>query len=241
MKEIDFLPEWYKESKRRQTRVRRQYIALAGIFLVMMTYNLAATHQSARATAELTRLEGKRIEAESILHEFNVVTKAFGAVKTKANLIERIDSRIDVGAVLAEISHLIEDTLVLSRVEFIAEPLPDKQKDRNNDISGVRVGGSGANASGETQLGDARFRILLVGLAASPSDVAALVRRLEDSLYFRQVHTSWRDSRVHVSAKTIGAAPKSQTGESVAERTETIDATEFEIICYLANYEEIDG
>lgn len=240
MKEIDFLPEWYKESKRRRTHVRRQYVALAGVFLVMMTYNLAATHQSARATAELARLEGKRIEAESILHEFNVVTKAFDAVKTKADLIERIDSRIDVGAVLAEISHLIEDTLVLSRVEFTAEALGNKQNDRNDDISGVRVGGRGTAASGELRLGDVRFRVLLVGLAASPSNVAALVRRLEDSLYFHQVNTSWRDSQVHVSAKTIGTTPKSQTGGAAAERTETIDATEFEISCYLANYEEID-
>ena len=33
VKELDFLPEWYKDDKRRQLHVRRQYVALVAVFL----------------------------------------------------------------------------------------------------------------------------------------------------------------------------------------------------------------
>jgi len=43
MKEIDFLPKWYKSGRRRQISYRTQYVGLAGIFLLMNVRNLAAS------------------------------------------------------------------------------------------------------------------------------------------------------------------------------------------------------
>jgi hypothetical protein len=45
MKEIDFLPEWYKEGRRRRLHMRRQYAVLMVFFLAMVTYNTIATHK----------------------------------------------------------------------------------------------------------------------------------------------------------------------------------------------------
>ena len=65
MREIDFLPEWYKEGKRQRLHMRRQYVVLAVAFIAMISYNLTSTHRITRAGAELARLEGKRVEAEA--------------------------------------------------------------------------------------------------------------------------------------------------------------------------------
>jgi len=59
MKEIDFLPAWYKSGKRRQISYRTQYAGLVGISVVMMVWNFIATHSLSKATAKLAQAELK--------------------------------------------------------------------------------------------------------------------------------------------------------------------------------------
>lgn len=240
MKEIDFLPEWYRESKRRRSRLRKQYAALVLIFTCMMTYNLAVTHHTARATARLACFEDERISAESVLHEFNIISKELGEVRVKADLVEQIDAKIDVSAVLAELSHVIDATVVLTRVEAVAEPVSGSSDSKEAKTSGLRTVESGVPSAPSPHLGQAKFRILLAGLAASPADVAGLVCRLDESSYFRNVHASWRNSAVDlpVAERNVGRKPPGTP--AAAPRDVSIEVSEFEIVCHLANFEEID-
>jgi len=242
MKEIDFLPEWYKEGKRRQDRVRRQCLGLAIVFLVMISYNVTSVHRIARASGELRRLEGKRVEAESILHQFDAVTGDLNRVRTKADLIQRIDSKIDMAAVLAEMSHIIGETVVLSRVEFKAEPFSnDEKSSRANDV-GVRPAEGRTDASKGNLAGSVCFRITLSGVAVGPADVAALVKRLDDSSYFQRVYASfWRNGKVQVSAASAPTSSSPQTATVSAGQGETLDVTEFEVVCYLANFKDTES
>ena len=238
MREIDFLPEWYKEGKRHQIHMRRQYVALAVIFISMVGYNLISTHKIARAAAELTRFEEDRGKAESAFHQFNMVTKELNETRVKADLIGRIDSKIDLGAVLAEMSHIIGETIVLKQVEFAAELLATPDSTLPPSGTFVRVADPAA-ASKKMMLGDVCFRILLSGLAVSPADVAALVCRLDDSSYFDRVHASyWRSATIRVSPKAPPDGLGSQTETPPTPQPQTINVTEFEVICYLANYRE---
>lgn len=242
MKEINFLPEWYKDDKRQRRHVRRQYMVLAVAFVAMIGYSAASTHRLARASAELAQLEGKRAEAEIASEEFNTVTRNLSKVREKAALIERIDSRINMAAVLAEMSHILGETVVLNRVEFIAEPFQDDDKGARTSETGVRIAEGKKDASRETLTGSVRFRIVLTGVAASPADVAALVQQLDDSSYFHQVHASfWRSGKVQVLSRSGQAASKTQAGVVPAGQPESLDVTEFEVICYLANYKETDS
>ncbi|MBN1510213.1 MAG: PilN domain-containing protein [Sedimentisphaerales bacterium] len=239
MREINFLPEWYKEDRRQRLHRRRQYVVLAVAFIAMISYNLTSTHEITRASAELVRLETKRVEAQATFQEFNTVTKDLNGVREKADLIERIDSRIHIAAVLAEMSHIIGETVVLSRIEFTAEPPSDDRKSPGASDPGVRAADDGTGTSRGTLVGGVRFRIVLTGVAVSPADVAALVRRLDDSAYFRQVHASfWRSGKVRARAGASQAVPGPQAGTVSAGQIESLEVTEFEVVCYLANYEE---
>jgi hypothetical protein len=238
MREIDFLPEWYREGRRQRLHRRQQYMVLAAAFVAMVSYNLTSTHRIARASAELTRLETRQVEAQAAFQEFNTVTKDLNKVREKADLIERIDSKIQMAAVLAEMSHILGETVVLSRVEFAAEP-PEDPKSPGASDTGVRVADASNGASRGTLVGSVRFRIVLTGVAVSPADVAALVRRLDDSSYFHRVHASfWRSGKVQVSPKAVQAAPRPQKDAVAIGGTEVLEVTEFEIVCYLANYED---
>jgi hypothetical protein len=40
MKEIDFLPEWYKSGRQRQIGYRAQVLGMGGVLLIMIVWNL---------------------------------------------------------------------------------------------------------------------------------------------------------------------------------------------------------
>ncbi|UCD50475.1 MAG: hypothetical protein JSW27_23485 [Phycisphaerales bacterium] len=242
MKEIDFLPEWYKEGKRRRVRMRWQCIALSVVFLAMITYNTISAHRIAAATAALTRLDEQRIQAESVMHEFDVLNRELTEYQAEVESLQRMDSRIEPAAVLAEISHIVGPHIVLSRLEFIAEPVAAPEDNSNRSRSSVRVAGTKSNVNKREPLGDVRFRIVLAGVAARPENVGELVCRLEASSFFRNVHPSgFRNSTIEVPNAQAQEPTGSGPQKSAAEAKKELQVSEFEITCYLANYEEIEG
>lgn len=237
MKEIDFLPEWHKEGRRRRINMRRQYAILIAFFLAMVTYNTIAAHRISRANAALEKLEDRRDWAESVLRQYSTISKQLDARQAEVASIQQVDARIDVSAVLAEISHVICERVVLSRVEFLSEPLASGENGTDRSGSAVRPAGASRASAKPVSLGNVRFRVVLTGIAASSADVGTLVCRLDDSSYFRQVHPLFRENTIQVAAPASSAASEKTTSRNP---TRSISVTEFEIVCYLANYEEID-
>jgi len=238
VKELDFLPEWYKEDRRRQAHVRRQYGALGIVFLVMMTFNVTALHRAGKASAEGARLENQRVGAEAVVHEFETLTKRLNELKTRASLVEQMDSRIDIAAVVAELSHLIGDSVVLRKVEIQAEPL-GRTEDKGQAKSGVvRLADRPLTSEKAMPLGRVKFRIVLTGVATHPADVPDLVCRLDGSRYFQRVHPLfYGNTRSQAGAKP---ALQLQEGGTAVRPLSASELTEFEIACYLANYTEMD-
>ena len=224
MKEIDFLPTWYRSSRRRQISYRAQYAGLAGIFVVMMVWNFIAAHSLSKATTELAGAELKSAGAESAAQEFARIKSEVAHLQEKARTIEEIDSRIDVANVLAEISFLVDKKIVLSKVEFVAEEFSDRQGGKPNSSSAVRAVGGDFSSKEAPPLGDVRFKVVINGVASDASDVAALICRLEDSPYFCQVIPSFLQNK------------EMKTGAKVAG--ENFQVSEFEISCELANYRQ---
>jgi len=224
MKEIDFLPEWYKSGRRRQVGYRTQYVVLGCVFVVMVVWNFIAAHSISKATAELNQEVVRQTEAQSMSQEFAGLKGEAADLQKKAERIKEIDSKIDVASVLAEMSFLIDEKIVLSKVEFDAETFADKQGKKPNRGSAVRVVG-GSLAGKETPLGDVRFKVVVSGVASDASDVAKLVCNLEDSPYFCQIIPSFSRNK------------KMQIGAGSAKQD--FQVSEFEIACFLANYEEL--
>ncbi|OHB66397.1 MAG: hypothetical protein A2Y76_02380 [Planctomycetes bacterium RBG_13_60_9] len=227
MKELDFLPQWYKDDQRRQSHVRRQYIALAFIFLAMMAFNLTATHRANRAAATVADFENQRLRAETVVYEFNVLAKQLNELRAKADLMERIDPRVDIAAILAEMGQIVGESIVLRRAEIHTEPFaPAAEKERKKG-SAIRPASRTASTEKATPLGAVKFKIVIAGVAARPEDATDLVCQLEASSYFQRVHLSFYGSaKIQVGAR------------SAASPQDTLEVTEFEITCYVANYKE---
>jgi len=226
MKEIDFLPEWYKSGRRRQISYRTQYVALAGIFIVAVVWNSITVYSISKAKAGLTQMAPKQAQAQRVTREFAKIKNEMAQLQKKANILGEIDSRINIASVLAEMSFLIDERIVLSKVEFKAEKFEGKQGGRTSGYSGsaVRVAGNFAGRK-TVPLGDVRFKVVINGVASDASDVAGLICKLEESPYFCLVYPSFsRNGKIKVRKGPGG---------------QDLDVTEFEIGCYLANYSEL--
>ncbi len=238
MKELDFLPAWYRDEKCRQVRMRKQYVALAAVFLGMMTFNVTEIHRAGKAAARAASLENQRVGADAVVHEFDVLTKELDEVRTRAKLVEQMDSRLDVAALLAEMSHVIGESVVLRKLEILAEPFGRPEEKEQAKGSVVRLAGRAPGPEKSAPLGRVRFRVVLTGVAAHPADVPDLVCKLEASPYFQRVQPSFSGSvRVPAGAR---AAPGSQGGAATVKTESAPGVTEFEIVCYLANYKDVD-
>jgi hypothetical protein len=218
MKEIDLLPEWYKSGRRRQISYRSQYLALGCIFAAMMVWNFITSGAISKASAQVRQHVERKTESEGTSEEFAALKNEVAVLQQKADVLEKVDSRIDIADVLAELSFLVGEKIVLGRAEIVAETIKSEKNQAKNIVRGA---GDGTQDAG--LLGDVRFKVVIGGVAAEAGEVAQLVCRLEESEYFCLVYPSFSRSR------------QIKTGLS---KLKTSSVSEFEISCYLANYRQ---
>ena len=222
MKEIDFLPEWYKSGRQRQIGYRAQVLGMGGVLLIMIVWNFITTHSISKAGAEVQQRKAMQAEAEAVSREFAGIKSEVAGLKNKVKFMEKMDSKIDIAGVLAEMSYLIDDNIVLGKVEFDAEKFVGAQRQKASGRTNTAVRAAGRNVSGGLSLGDVRFKVVISGVATNAGDIAVLIRKLEKSPYFCQVLPSFsRNMKMKVG-----------TGKN-------FQVSEFEISCYLANYREL--
>lgn len=247
MKEIDFLPEWYKSGRRRQVSYCTQCIILSGVFAVMMIWSFFAGHSISKAKAEFAQIATDYTQAESVSSEFAELENELRRLQMEIESIEETDSKIDVASVLAEMSFLADERTVLKKVEFVAEKFVDRYEAKPYPRAGavVRVVRAKSGEKRELPLGDVRFKVVIAGVAADASDVAVLTCKLEDSPYFCQVVPSFsRNAKISIKSDSSLRAEIDVvegilgTKNSVRKAEGNIQVSEFEINCYLANYRE---
>jgi hypothetical protein len=239
MKEIDFLPDWYKDDRRRQMSYRTQYVALGGVFMVVMVWNAVTAHSVSKATAHLAQQRLKQAEAATALVQYAEIKGQVTELQKRAEVVNEIDSKIDVASILAELSFLTDERIVLSKVQITAEKFVDKTQDKPKAGAAVRVAAVRSKETRELPLGDVRFKVVISGVAADAGDVAGLTTRLENSPYFCQVYLSF--SRPRTIEPGRNSMMDSRIAHSDISMTklalDSYQASEFEIGCYLANYE----
>jgi hypothetical protein len=222
MKEIDFLPEWYKSGRRRRVSCRTQYLAVGGAFLVMVVWNCIAVRSISKARAELGRFEATQAHGGSIAGRLTEVKNDLARLRKKAQAIEQIDSRIDVASVLGELSFLIDKRIVLKKVELIGERFAKSKPNRSAPGSVLRAATKAASNK-QALLGDLRFKVVISGVAADAGDVARLICSLEDSSYFCRVIPSYS---------------RNETLKAPGIDNDGLQVSTFEVSCYLANYSQ---
>jgi hypothetical protein len=249
MKEIDFLPEWYISGRRRQISYRTQYIAIGGVFVVMVVWSFITTHSISKAKDQYVQMATNQAQAEKVSAELAGLENEMRVLRKNTESIKEIDSRIDVASVLAEMSFLIDEKIILRKAEFIAEKFLDEQDVKSSPDTVVRAVRANLSNKKELPLGNVRFKVVIAGVAADASDVATLMCKLEDSPYFCQVVLAFSrgDAEIAIERATSSSVDTDVVGGIVKNTDRVLESTvqskiqinEFEINCYLANYREL--
>lgn len=242
MKDIDFLPEWYKSGRRRQISYRTQCYVLGGIFVVMIVWNFVTSYSTSKANAQVLDMTTRQKQAEKVSAKLIELKKEMNLYHKRESLVEKIDPKINIASVLAELSYLVDERIVLSNVELISEKFAEEEpsKQANTVIRAVQ---SNINTKMDLHLGNVRFKVLLAGVAGDAGDVAGLICKLENSPYFSQVVLSFSKNtdlkKGNVNYQNDQTTPVSTTGPRGDSGSDgKIQVSKFQISCYLANYQE---
>ena len=216
MKEIDFIPQWYKAGRERKRRCVRHYSLMAVLFTLMVGWGFVINGHVSRVSAEVeeihTAFEKGRLRGEQV----NLLESRITEMKEKTTFLDKIASRTKVTAILGELSYLIGENVILSNLSLQNELIQNSvRKNAFASAAVVRVSGSKKDDQDVViPASPSHCKVVLTGIAARPVDAASLIARLEQTDYFNQV-------------SLIYSKPK---------KVKDQDVTEFEIRCFVADY-----
>lgn len=216
MKEIDFIPEWYTADRVRRRKYVRLYTLMAILFAVMMLWSFVAGQHVRHAHAEVQAVQAFLDKANERAENMLEIEQEIAAMKQKTMLLDKITPRTKVTTILGELSYLIQDNILVSKLTFKNEPIeaPEK-KPASTPTAVVQIGQSENKQDPVVPQTPVRRKIVLTGIALQPADAASLIARMEQTPYFDHV-------------TLVFSKPK-----EVQER----EMTEFEIQCYVADYQ----
>jgi len=192
MKEIDFIPEWYRTGRRRRVSYHRQYTMISCLFIALVAWSYSA---GGFLTAAKGSVEGTRslLEAsEPFAREYAALKEEIRVLEETAQVLERIRVRTPLDAILAELSYLISERVILSRLEIVSEPLRQETgKGREAVVLAKRPEGDDA----VLPAADTHTKLIMVGIAADAGDAAALIAALEQSNFFSRIIPGYSRSK----------------------------------------------
>lgn len=220
MRDVDFLPQWYKDKARRKRIAQGQYIALGIIFMIMIFSNAIASRRISRASADLTRSDTERGQAERFMVEFGRLNSRVSETRDAVTSVNRLKMELDVANVLSELSTVVSGEIVLQRVELLSRN--PAEETITDETPQAPFGSDEADSSdGE------RFSLRLMGFAHRAGQVAELIAELESSATFDDVNLVY--SKASAEAPAGSPAPSTQVSEQTSQKR-----FEFEVSCSVA-------
>ena len=143
MKEIDFIPQWYKAGRERKQRYIRQYVLMAALFTLMLGWGFVVNGHISHVSAEVQEIQTAFEKGQIRSEQAADLQVRIAEMKEKATLLDKIESRTKMTAILGELSYLIGENVILSNLSLQNELIGDPEK-KNAFASAavVKVGGS---------------------------------------------------------------------------------------------------
>ena len=214
MREIDFIPEWYKADQVRKRRYARQYTIIAVVFAIMMVWSFVVGGYVKSVNAEVQDIRTAFDKGSDKVQQTQQLQGEIAAMKQKTTILDKITSRTPITAVLGELSYWVQENIILNKLSLTYEPIGELKKEPSVSAAVVQFKDAKRQQDNVIPEIPSRLKVTLGGIAARPADAAALIACLEEADYFQEV-------------ALVFSRPK---------RVMDKDVTEFEIRCYVADY-----
>ncbi len=210
MCEIDFIPESYRIERAKRRYYRRQYFVIAGIIAVMIAWSFITGINVSRVRAQVQDSIEFAEMGSNISAEYSRMEKQYKELLEDKEKIERVSNKVVFSDVIAELSYLVNDSIVFKSLNINTQEYVGAKR------GGVRALSKEKKDSKVYPPKQFRYKVKIGGLAKDSSNVAQMIKELEESPYFDHV----------------------VPGFSRNVKTESGLVSEFELSCYIANYDE---
>ena len=180
MKEIDFIPDWYRANRRRRRDLAVRATCLAVLAVAMIAASAGRYAQTAAAREDLAQLQASFESQEDVIHGLSVLELRLAELGASRQLVSDVAGGAPMHGVLAELSHLMPDATTLTELRVAqgrriadarpaahedpdsAAPAPD-DRDGTLEITGwavsdINVGSLMSNMARSPLLHDVRLR-----------------------------------------------------------------------------------
>ncbi len=214
MRELDFMPNWYHAQRQRRQRRGRHYLLFGLVAALLAGWSFVLEHSVSTLQADNRQVQAALEESRQTMQDALELEILIEVLGKQAETLDVVTPRTPVSAVLAELSHCVEQRMVLSGIALKLEPIEGADAVAPSSPQAVRVGAARTQSPSPLPEAPRKMRITLTGIADSGAAVARLIDQLEKSPYFEAVLPGF-------------SRTKELTGNTV---------TEFEIVCTVADY-----
>ena len=197
MKDVDFLPSWYRTKQRLKARFNSHYMMIGMVFLMLMGWSFVAGHVVSKARADVTGLRkafDKGVHQVSMAQELDA---KIADLSKKKKIFDQVKKRTNLTAVLGELAFLTDQAIVIKSIDLREETLGKEMEAGASTAVVMTV--TSVNSKSESPLpsGPIKQCVVIKGIAAGAPDVAMLISRLEESAYFKKVNPIYsRNSKI---------------------------------------------
>jgi len=118
MKEIDFIPEWYKAGRSRKRRYVRQCTGMGILFMAMVTWSFVMGRYVEHAHAEVEGIQGVLEQGQVRVEQSLELERQIADIKEKLQMLNSVAPRTPISALIGEVSYLAGGNIILNRLSF---------------------------------------------------------------------------------------------------------------------------
>ena len=187
-----------------------QFVVAAGLFAVMMTWSFAAGYSNSIVSGHVEMMQRSLDSHRNISAKYDHYNQVYSLLEERAGRLDRLDPKISITGILAELSYIATDSIMLTDLNLNSEIY--KSQTDTARAAGVRLSSPQSGEKIAMPAPEVRYKLTVDGIASKASSVTDLISEMEKSDYFCLVVPG------------------------LLEHRKDDDSTRFEISCYIANY-----
>jgi len=170
MKEIDFVPQWYRSSQRRRNDLAVRVACLCMLVAAMVAWSIRNLAVVQMAEADTAALQESYRSQGALQDQHAALQRRLQQLEGRRALLRALRGGVRAEQVLAELSHLMPEAMALTNVTL-----------RQHD----RLEFKNSQGGAQRDRGSLRGLMEVEGLAASHGHVGSFLAALERSPCFR--------------------------------------------------------
>ncbi len=190
MRNIDFMPEWYRaDRRRRNSHLTRMWLGIIGLAALFLWFTVGRSRVN-EAEGHLAHLRSQNRTVQAGLGIIDQLRDEQALLLEKYKLAVQLTPRISCVETLVGLAELIPPQVAVQHLELrSSQEQPRKAKSLASVVA--KLSDSKADSGNEEHSKNQELQIGLVGLAPSEMDVAVLVGQLSGRQDFHGVNLEY--------------------------------------------------